>query len=83
MMFILLLNILYILGYLKAKKVFRYFFITLSVVWLVVGTVGSFYAIKTNAITNAILNKNEVREFSVVSFSGDDVLDGKTVAYAP
>lgn len=81
--FILLLNILYILGYLKTYKVFRFFFLTLAVLWLVVGTVGSFYAIKTNAITNAILNKNEVREFSVVSFSGDDVLDGKTVAYAP
>lgn len=83
LVFILLLNILYIFGYLKAYTAARYCFLTLSIIWILIGSVGSYYAIKTNAITKSIINKQEERQFSVVSFGGEETLDEKTIAYAP
>ena len=83
---VLILNLFFLLGYAKRIRFFRKAVAIFGIFMLVVGTVGSYYTFKTNAIANQMINESgqENKEFSVISFKKDakkEDLNHSTLGY--
>ncbi|WP_323611690.1 LCP family protein [Erysipelothrix enhydrae] len=69
-LFVLVLNLFFLLGYAKRIRFFRKAVAVFGMFMLIIGSVGSYYTFKTNAIANQMINETgqENKEFSVISF---------------
>ncbi|WP_342621589.1 LCP family protein [Erysipelothrix sp. P66] len=83
---VLILNLFFLLGYAKRIRFFRKAVAVFGMFMLIVGSVGSYYTFKTNAIANQMINESgqENKEFSVISFKEGgkkEDLDHSTLGY--
>ncbi|QIK69383.1 LCP family protein [Erysipelothrix sp. HDW6C] len=79
----LIINTLFLIGYVKQIKIFRHILIYSGVLVLLIGSVGTFYLYKTDSLINQIVNQNEAEtvDYVVLSFeqgkTTDDLGDQK------
>ncbi|WZU01476.1 hypothetical protein MGH68_19015 [Erysipelothrix sp. D19-032] len=82
----LLLNITFLVGYAKNKRVFRIVTVVFGLILITVGSVATYYLYRTDFLINQIVNTTgqENVEYVVVSIDGtltENDLDGKRVGF--
>lgn len=88
LIFVLLINLSFVFGYYFKKITFRRIMIFLSVSFILIGGILTFYLYKTSSLIDQMidLDGNENVEFVLVSLDSEtslETLDGKNVAYIP
>lgn len=83
---VLVLNILFVFGYIRNQRVFKKIVLTYGSILLLIGTVGFYYIYSANSKIDKIVKTDEVEtvEYSLVSFEKDytlETMDEMNVGY--
>lgn len=84
-LFALLMNVIFLMGYSKRLKLFRQIFFYLAALSLLFGLVGGFYIVRAErSIGKLISEGEETVDYSVIGFGSDnneDAMSGKNLGY--